>query len=53
ISNHPDLFQIVTPDVDHFDFPLRAHLNCPLVASVYQELREGLWPFAHAHSPLI
>ena len=48
ISQHPHLFQIVTPvKVDQFEKLLETHPNRPFVESVCTSLREGFWPWAH------
>ncbi len=47
LSEHPDLFSIVTPiHVDRFEALLVDHPNQPFVQSVTRGLREGFWPFA-------
>ncbi|RDX39566.1 hypothetical protein OH76DRAFT_1367372, partial [Lentinus brumalis] len=47
LSEHPDLFAIVTPiHVDRFEALLANHPNQPFVRSVTRGLREGFWPYA-------
>ncbi|KIL70715.1 hypothetical protein M378DRAFT_155654 [Amanita muscaria Koide BX008] len=48
ISEHPELFKIVTPiKIDRFKQLLATHPNQPFVDSVITGLREGFWPFAN------
>lgn len=48
ISQHPELFKIVTPiKIKCFEELLTSHPNRPFVNSVLTGLREGFWPFAH------
>ncbi|KAF6753313.1 hypothetical protein DFP72DRAFT_1171100 [Ephemerocybe angulata] len=47
ITDHPHLFQIVTPiHVDDFENALTSHPNRPFCDSVVRSLRKGFWPFA-------
>ena len=47
IFDNPSLFKIITPiNVNCFEALLVTHPNQPLVSSVCQSLREGVWPFA-------
>ncbi|RDX39626.1 hypothetical protein OH76DRAFT_1325359, partial [Lentinus brumalis] len=52
LSEHPDLFSVVTPiQVDRFEALLADHPNQPFVQSVTRGLREGFWPFADEKPP--
>ncbi|THH05031.1 hypothetical protein EW146_g10010 [Bondarzewia mesenterica] len=52
ISDHPHLFEIITPiNVPHFENLLATHPNCPFVNSVLKGLREGFWPAADTSDP--